>query len=422
MSELPKGWVELPCGETFQQISTSNIKVKTKDTLSTGLYPVVDQGASKLAGYINDADKVIKIEKPICIFGDHTRIIKWIDFDFVPGADGTKILVSNSYLNERFFYHQLRSLEILDRGYSRHFKYLKESNFRIAPLNEQIRIANKLDSMLANVDAAQARLDKIPTILKRFRQSVLAAATSGELTKSWNGRNKKSSWRTERLIDVIESKPRNGKSPKGVDYETNIKNLTLSAITKGHFVDGKFKYVDLVVPEDSHLWLKKNDILIQRANSIDYVGVSAIYDGEDNAYVYPDLIMKCRANDKVLTKYLHYSLSSENVRKYFRNNATGTSGNMPKINQAIVSSAPIHLPATNEQKEIVRRVESLFTLAKKVEKQYSAAKARTNRLTQSTLAKAFRGELVPQDEHDEPASELLTRIKEQAELLKPRTV
>jgi type I restriction enzyme S subunit len=85
---------------------------------------------------------------------------------------------------------------------------------------------------------------------------------------------------------------------------------------------------------------------------------------------------------------------------------------LPKINQKGLSTIPVPVPPKLEQIEIVQRVDRLFKLADKVEKQHQAAKQRTNRLTQSILAKAFRGELVPQDPNDEPASELLKRIKE----------
>ncbi|EGQ8408064.1 hypothetical protein D5E87_03180 [Vibrio parahaemolyticus] len=296
-------------------------------------------------------------------------------------------------------------------------KKIKSFEIVIPPKQEQVRIANKLDSILAKVDKAQARLDKIPAILKRFRQSVLAAATSGEL----NGPNVTSDdWTSVKLMDVVETKPRNGKSPKGVDFDTGVKNLTLSAITPGYFVENKFKFVDLDVPSDSHLWVKNQDILIQRANSIEYVGVSALYEGEDDQYIYPDLIMKCRANERILSKYLYYALSSESVRKYFRDNATGTTGNMPKINQTVVSAAPISLPPLAEQEDIVSLVEKLFRKADTVEKQYLDAKARLDRLTQSILAKAFRGGLVPQDPTDESAEKLLERIWAEKEQSKPK--
>lgn len=295
------------------------------------------------------------------------------------------------------------------------------------PLAEQTVIAQTLDTLLAQVDNIKTRLDAIQKILKTFRQSVLAAAVSGKLTEAWRG-TEASDWQKKTLIDVVEDKPRNGKSPKGVDYKTEFKSLTLSAITPGYFVDDKFKYIELNISSESYLWVKYGDILIQRANSLEYVGVSAIYKGESNKYVYPDLIMKCSPNKLILGEYLHYSLSSQKVRQFFRNNATGTAGNMPKVNQQIVSAAPISLPSIEEQTEIVRRVEELFAFADQIEQQVKNAHGRVNNLTQSILAKAFRGELTTQWRAQNPdlisgensAEVLLAKIQEEREKLKPK--
>ncbi|WP_161787370.1 restriction endonuclease subunit S [Endozoicomonas numazuensis] len=288
----------------------------------------------------------------------------------------------------------------------------------LAPVEEQKVIARKLDTLLAQAESTKARLERTRETMKRFRQSVLAAAVSGKLTAEWCG-NKSADWQLVKLLDVVRAKPRNGKSPKGVDYITSYKNLTLSATTSGIFLGDKFKYVELDIDEKSHLWIKNGDILIQRANTIDYVGVSAIYRGEDDAYVYPDLMMKCTPNEKVLGEFLHYSLLSGNVRKYFKDNATGTSGNMPKINQTVVSCTPLLLPSLEEQTEIVRRVEQLFAHADTIEKQTEAALTKVSNLTQSILAKAFRGELTEQWRKDNPelisgensAEALLEKIK-----------
>ena len=299
--------------------------------------------------------------------------------------------------------------------------------FPLPPLAEQKIIAQKLDTLLAQVESTKARLERTREILKRFRQSVLAAAVSGKLTEEWRG-NSSAEWQSVTLIDALEAKPRNGHSPKGVNYETPYKNLTLSATTKGYFVEEKFKYIELDIEEDSYLWVKNGDILIQRANTHEYVGVSAIYRGLDNVYVYPDLMMKCIPNNKAIGEFLHYCLLSTSVRKYFRDNATGTAGNMPKINQTVVSRAPIQLPSLEEQTEIVRRVEQLFAHADTIEKQTEAALARVNNLTQSILAKAFRGELTAQWRAENPelisgensAEALLAKIKAERAAQAPR--
>jgi type I restriction enzyme S subunit len=287
-------------------------------------------------------------------------------------------------------------------------------NLPLAPFNEQKRIADKLDAVLARVDACRERLDRVPAILKLFRQAVLAAATSGALTEEWRATvsgHDLADWKPVTLESLLDGKPRNGYSPRAVEYETPVKSLTLTATTTGRFRPEHFKYIDEDIPPSSHLWLQPGDILIQRANTIEYVGISAIYDGPPNGFIYPDLMMKCRANARVIPTFLHCLLLSEPVRRHFRENATGTAGNMPKINQQTVLSAPALVPPHDEQSEIVRRIEDLFSYADRLEARYTAARAKVERLTPALLAKAFRGELVPQDPNDEPASVLLERIR-----------
>ena len=286
---------------------------------------------------------------------------------------------------------------------------IRNVDIPIAPRAEQTRIADKLDTVLTRVDACRDRLARVAPLLKRFRQSVLAAATSGRLTEDWRD-GAEVEWKACCLGDLLDGKPRNGYSPKAVDYETDVRSLTLSATTTGKFLGEHSKFIDEKFPLDSHLWLKPGDVLVQRANSLEYVGVSAIFDGAPDTFIYPDLMMKCQPNKLTTSRFLHLVLSSEPVRNYFRSNATGTAGNMPKINQQTVISAPCRLPPLTEQTEIVRRVETLFAFADRLEARLKTAQAAADRLTPALLAKAFRGELVPQDPNDEPAAELLKRL------------
>jgi type I restriction enzyme S subunit len=262
-------------------------------------------------------------------------------------------------------------------------------------------------------------LEAIPQLLDQFRQSVLAAAFRGDLTADWREKNSNVvEWETTTLQEVIKGKPRNGYSPKPVDYPTKVKSITLSATTSGKFKPEYFKYIDEEIRQDSHLWLSPGDILIQRSNTLEYVGTCAIYNCSFGEFIYPDLIMKIQViEEKATSEFIYYALSNKATRLYFRNNATGTAGNMPKINQQVVMNTPISLPSIAEQKEIVRRIESFFKAANTIEQQCREAKANLNQLDQSILAKAFRGELVPQDPNDEPASVLLERIRtERAQL------
>ena len=136
--------------------------------------------------------------------------------------------------------------------------------------------------------------------------------------------------------------------------------MTLSATTSGVFKDEYFKYVDETIPEDSYLWLKPGDLLIQGANSLDKVGTSAVYTGQEHEFIYPDLMMKLQVVETPSSRFVAYSLKRDDSLAYFRANATGTTGNMPKINQKVVSQTPLNLPTFDEQIEIVRILESLF--------------------------------------------------------------
>lgn len=195
------------------------------------------------------------------------------------------------------------------------------------------------------------------------------------------------------LIDVLVKKPRNGYSPKPVSYETPYKSMTLSATTSGVFMPEYFKYIDEEIAPDSHLWLKPGDILVQRANSLEKVGTNAIYTGREREFIYPDLMMKLQLTERAVPEFIAYQLKIEQVMTYFRSNATGTAGNMPKINQKTVSETPIVLPSLPEQREIVRILDSLLSKEQQAHDAALAVIDRIDAMKKAVLAKAFRGEL-----------------------------
>jgi type I restriction enzyme S subunit len=142
-------------------------QIPAKDIAEVGRFPVVDQGQEFVAGYCDDESKVITSDLPLIIFGDHTRCFKFVDFPFVIGADGTKVLLPNKKLYDpKFYYFAMLGLELPSRGYNRHFKALKERSLPRPPLPEQKKIAHILSTVQRAIEA-QERIIQISTELKK---------------------------------------------------------------------------------------------------------------------------------------------------------------------------------------------------------------------------------------------------------------
>lgn len=181
------------------------------------------------------------------------------------------------------------------------------------------------------------------------------------------------SWEWQCLGDLLVSGPTNGFSPRAVDYETRVRSLTLSATTSGVFKGEHAKFIADEISPDSDLWLRDGDILVQRGNTLEYVGVPAVYRGEPNCYIYPDLMMKLRVSSALDTDFLHFAMSSEPARNFLRERASGTSGTMPKINQKTLKGLPIPIPPIQEQRRIVARINRLMSLCNALDESIDAA-------------------------------------------------
>ncbi|TAG07127.1 MAG: restriction endonuclease subunit S, partial [Verrucomicrobia bacterium] len=142
-------------------------QIPAKDIAEVGRFPVVDQGQKFVAGYCDDESRVIDFDLPLIVFGDHTRCLKYVDFPFILGADGTKVLLPNKKLYDpRFYYFALLALEIPSRGYNRHFTILNERSLPLPPLPEQKKIAQILSTVQRAIEA-QERIIQTTTELKK---------------------------------------------------------------------------------------------------------------------------------------------------------------------------------------------------------------------------------------------------------------
>lgn len=312
---------------------------------------------------------------------------------------------------------------------------------KLPPLPEQQRIADKLDTVLASVDAVNARLARVAPLLKRFRQSVLAAATSGRLTADWR--------RAVALSDLSESLGQLAdifgvREKRGTYNATNHQAPFLAVdrslseigvVSGGLTKNSKRLEMPLVQPylRVANVYaneLRLNDIatigmtqaelaktrliagdllLVEGNGSLEQIGRVALWDGSIDDCSHQNHLIRWRAGPEVLPKYVLFWLLSPAGRVQIEAIASSTTG-LHTLSVSKVGALHMPIPSQAEQSEIVRRVELLFAFADRLEARLQAAQTATSRLTPSLLAKAFRGELVQQDPNDEPAAELLRRL------------
>ena len=161
------------------EVQPPNGKVKRSDFLARGTYPVVSQEVGSINGWWDGPAEVTPVDRPVVLFGDHTRILKYIDHDFVVGADGVKILRPRSSLDPRFLFHLLTANPPRHLGYARHFRLLKELKFRLPPLEEQQSIAAELDGLGVQFDEIESKLAEQETLLSSFQSAALPTVLAG---------------------------------------------------------------------------------------------------------------------------------------------------------------------------------------------------------------------------------------------------
>lgn len=417
------GWVLAEIDLLFRNISLNNKKIKIKDCLETGKFPVVDQGKQLISGFYNNEQFVInKDSDNLIIFGDHTRCVKWINFPFVAGADGIKVLKPNSLINERFFYHHICAIDLKDRGYGRHFGLLQKSIFSLTPKAEQDHIATLLDNHLSQVAKIEQKLKDIFPIIKQFRQSVLAQAVSGKLLADLDFEN----WATVKLSDISQIK--GGKRlPKGhelLSEKTPYPYIRVTDFDNASVNLDNLKYLS----EETHNLIKnytisKNDLYISIAGTIGLVGeIPEVLDG---ANLTENSAKICDIKPEVSKDFLKLCLNSYQIKEQFDDKVT--SSGQPKLALFRIRDCVIPLPPLTEQQQIVAEVERLFAVADSIETQVKEALERVGHLTQSILHQAFTGNLSADwrkenaelitGEHS--ATALLAQIK-QAEPKSPR--
>lgn len=457
---LPKGWVTSKLPDAVELILGQS--PSSADCNSDGIGLPFYQGKTEFGKLYPTVRKYCTVPKKLAVKNDVLLSVRApvgptnLATEKCAIGRGLAVLRGSDNVDFKYLLSYIRHIEpwLSEQGTGTTFKavsgvFLKDLDFHVAPLPEQKRIVDKLDSLLAQVETIQQRLNNLPNIIKRFRQSVLAAAVSGKLTEQWRLDNEVilapyvEELKNKRKTHHEDSIRRVGRNTKykepqnhsaGIEYEIpmNWRFVSLDSvswrITYGLTI--RPKYVENGVPIISAKEIKsgevnfkvakrfesneyenqrekskifKNDVLFSKTGSIGHTAImkadSPCCSSQNIAVISP----------LVIPEYLLLVMKSIYIQELASNSVKANA--IPDLQLGLMAKFPFPLTSPEEQTEIVRLVEQYFALADTLEKNLSNAKQRVDNLTQSILAKAFKGELVPQDPNDEPADKLLERIK-----------
>jgi type I restriction enzyme S subunit len=341
--------------ECIEKISYRN-KIQRTNYLTEGKFPVVSQEFSLINGYWNQESEVIYVEKPVIVFGDHTRVLKYIDFSFVLGADGTKIIKPKDFIETKFFYYFLQANPLETKGYARHYRFLKKLSLYVPPLPTQQKIVAKLDRVFAEIDkatvVAEANIKNAEALFLSFLHKIFLKI----------GNHNKSI----KLSEIIRLEY--GKGLKECDRDLNG--------TYGVYGANGIK------SKTNRFLYNKPSIVVGRKGSAGELTIvtEKFWALDVTYYVIHD-------DKKTDLYFLYYALKNLNIPSLAK-------GIKPGINRNDVYNLLITIPNINEQKLIVKNILNFSNNLNLVISSYKKRKIEFQFLKQSILKQAFNSELV----------------------------
>ena len=402
---IPQSWLWVDFESIIKSIGTKNNQIKSKEIENTGTIPVVSQGKEYIDGFSNQVDKSISPKKPVILFGDHTRNVKYIDFEFIIGADGTKIfeslLADSKYL---FRWVQRASTFIENRGYSRHYSLLKKKPVPIPPLAEQKRIVAKIEEIFAVIDQIGTKKEEALSIIRNMRQAALQDAIMGVLVEQEDANEPASilyekiqaekeklvkekkikkekpfpeieaeeilfeipdSWKWTRLgeISILLNGDR-GKNYPGKRYwvDEGIPFINAGTLNNRYLSKDNMNFI----PEEryellSNGFVEKNDIIYCLRGSLGKISINKDFD--KGAIASSVVIIRSIGDTNV--DYLYYLLTSDYGKDLIKKVDSGTA--QPNLSAKNVSEYIIPLPPLAEQHRIVEKLDEIMAIFDQME-------------------------------------------------------
>ena len=295
-----------------------------------------------------------------------------------------------------------------------YFPEVKAFHVALPPLPEQRRIVAKIDSLTAKSRRARDHLDHIPRLVEKYKQAVLAAAFRGDLTLNW--RNERGgdldSWKAVTLGDIaeIQSGVALGKKRRPDIQLVRRPYLRVANVQRGRLDLSDVKTIEVTENEAAALTLRVGDILMNEGGDRDKLGRGWVWGGQVDDCIHQNHVFRVRLKDAAFPPELISLFANEFGQAHFSDEGTQTT-NLASISKSRLSLLPLVLPPADEAAEMLVCIRRAFTWIDRLAAEATSARTLVDQLDQAVLAKAFRGELVPQDSADEPASVLLDRIR-----------
>lgn len=404
MIELPQGWVEIAFSEVTEARSGNSKLIKGKLLKSpvNGAFPAFSASGQDVwhTSYEHEGDAVVvsavgaRCGKAFLASG------KW------NAIANTHVVKPTGAVDPRFLFLYLNDEDFWEKGGSAQ-PFVKVPatlvrSFQLPPLPEQRRIVAKIDSLTGKSRRARDHLHHVPRLVEKYKQAVLAAAFRGDLTRAWREQNKESrAWQETQIGEIAEivtgsTPPTKERGYYGGDYPFvkpgDLDQEEPIRRTESSLTDAGMSVSRQLPPET---------VLVSCIGNLGKIGYLAV-DGACNQQI--NAILPAPV---LLSRFTYYW--AKTLKLWLEENSSATT--VAIINKGRFSKAPISYPNLEEQTEVVRRIEIAFGWIDRLVTEATSARRLIDRLDQAVLAKAFRGELVPQDPNDEPASVLLERIK-----------
>ena len=445
---IKSGWEYISIDNYTKKMPDFPVKeaVQSKLYKKEGLFPIVSQSKDLISGFSDDEQLLNKISKPITIFGDHTQVVKYIDFDFVLGADGTKILTVTNDYNPKFFYYLIKSIDLHSNKYARHYSKLRKEiiPFQKNSLSIQSKIVSFLDSLennnisnesyfdketeqkilslqknSLNVQLIKEEIESQKNYIKQLRQNILQNAIEGKLTADWRKQNPvqkgNPDYDAEALFEQIQKERNNEKKQKELSPITDEEKPF--EIPEGwkwvHFGDvieiatnivesSDYKDIIQVGPEDIEKNTGRLIYPLKTVREKGIISVNHIFHKNMIVYskirprlrkiAYVDFDGVCSADMYPLKTTLNYFyIKNLMLSDYFDLEVYKFDNRvkMPKINQPQLNSIKIPIPPVTEQKEIVVKVETYLQSLSTLENQITESEQQTKQLMQNILKYDF---------------------------------